>query len=316
MSFASGTFLINSTGQPVVTGTVISSTAFNALTADLATGLSTCILKDGTQTISANLPMAGFKFTGLAAGSAAGESVRWEQIASSLTAAQWAVAGGSADAITAVYSPVNASLPDGLLLGFRASAANTTTTPTFAPDGLTAHTVTKFGGTALSPGDIAGALAEHIVRYNLTNTRWELLNPAANASTSWTPVLTFATPGDLAVSYTAQVGRCTKIGNMVFLDMNITTSAFTFTTASGQLRITGLPFTPVTLTNYVATGAVDWGGITKANYTNVNLFAASNQAFLNMSISGSGQVQNIVAAADTPTGGSVVIAGSIAYRVS
>lgn len=41
MSFSSGTFSINSTGQPVVTGTVISSTAFNALTADLATGLST-----------------------------------------------------------------------------------------------------------------------------------------------------------------------------------------------------------------------------------------------------------------------------------
>ena len=43
----SGTFLINSSGQPVVTGTVISSTVFNALTADLATGLSTAITKDG-----------------------------------------------------------------------------------------------------------------------------------------------------------------------------------------------------------------------------------------------------------------------------
>ena len=79
MSFSSGTFSINSSGQPVVTGTVISSTAFNALTADLATGLSTCVLKDGTQTLTANIPMGGFKFTGLAAGSAAGNSVRYEQ---------------------------------------------------------------------------------------------------------------------------------------------------------------------------------------------------------------------------------------------
>ena len=79
MSFSSGTFSINSAGQPVVTGTVISSTAFNALTSDLASGLSTCVLKDGTQTLTANIPMGGFKLTGLAAGNAAGNSVRYEQ---------------------------------------------------------------------------------------------------------------------------------------------------------------------------------------------------------------------------------------------
>jgi hypothetical protein len=54
----SGTFVINSTGQPVVTGTVISSTAFNALTADLATGLSTAITKDGQTTTTARVPFA------------------------------------------------------------------------------------------------------------------------------------------------------------------------------------------------------------------------------------------------------------------
>ena len=39
----SGTFNINTAGQPVVTGTVISSSTFNSLTADLGTGLSTAI---------------------------------------------------------------------------------------------------------------------------------------------------------------------------------------------------------------------------------------------------------------------------------
>lgn len=46
---------------------------------DIATALSTCVLKDGTQVITANIPMASFKFTGLSAGTAAGHSVRWEQ---------------------------------------------------------------------------------------------------------------------------------------------------------------------------------------------------------------------------------------------
>ena len=59
MSFnGSGTFNINSAGQPVVTGTVISSTDFNALTQDLATGLSTCITKDGQTTTTQRIPFA------------------------------------------------------------------------------------------------------------------------------------------------------------------------------------------------------------------------------------------------------------------
>lgn len=51
-----GTFNINSSGQPVVTATTISSTAFNALTADLATGLSTAICKDGQTATTARIP--------------------------------------------------------------------------------------------------------------------------------------------------------------------------------------------------------------------------------------------------------------------
>ena len=54
----SGTFQINTSGQPVVAGTVISSTAFNALTSDLATGLSTAITKDGQTTTTARIPFA------------------------------------------------------------------------------------------------------------------------------------------------------------------------------------------------------------------------------------------------------------------
>jgi hypothetical protein len=54
----SGTFQINSTGQPVVGGTIISSSTFNALTADLATGLTTAITKDGQTTATARIPFA------------------------------------------------------------------------------------------------------------------------------------------------------------------------------------------------------------------------------------------------------------------
>lgn len=74
-----GVFSINTSGQPVVAGTTISAATFNTLTADIATGLSTCLLKDGTQTVTADIPMAAHKFTGLAAGTTTGDSVRYEQ---------------------------------------------------------------------------------------------------------------------------------------------------------------------------------------------------------------------------------------------
>ena len=50
-----------------------------------------------------------------------------------------------------------------------------------------AYTITKLGGAALAVGDIAGNLHELILRYNLANTRWELVNPkTSNQSGSGT----------------------------------------------------------------------------------------------------------------------------------
>lgn len=266
----SGTFTLTS-GIPVTTGSVISSTMFNTFTSDLANnGLSNVLCKDGQTTVTANLPMAGFRHTGVGnattrlAGtyasaadvqdgtlvnltSVAGTNTITATGAISMTAyasgqcfrfipantntgaatlninsigaknifangaaligneivasvpvtviydgtqfhisgpltqsngsPTWVAGGGTADAITATYSPAIVTLVDGLTLRFRATAANATTTPTFAPNGLTAHTITKKGGGAVVVGDIAGNLTECIVTYNLANTRWELLNP-------------------------------------------------------------------------------------------------------------------------------------------
>ena len=114
----------------------------------------------------------------------------WDQVVSSpltgdslgsFATVPWAIATGTVNAITATYSPSITSLSDGLILSFRASGANTSTTPTFSPNGLTAHTITKNGGSPVSVNDIPAALAEELVRYNAANARWELLNPAVPA---------------------------------------------------------------------------------------------------------------------------------------
>src|SRR2546429_8934802 len=48
---------------PAVTQTVISSTHFNNVVNDIATGLSLCLTKDGQQTATANIPFGGFRAT-------------------------------------------------------------------------------------------------------------------------------------------------------------------------------------------------------------------------------------------------------------
>lgn len=111
MSFSSGVFTINTSGQPVVTGTDISAPVFNAFTADIATGLSTALLKDGTQTVTANIPMSSFKFTGLGAGTTAGDSLRYEQLVGAAIAPASITFGGSVLSVyvTGTFTPTDGS---------------------------------------------------------------------------------------------------------------------------------------------------------------------------------------------------------------
>jgi hypothetical protein len=125
----------------------------------------------------------------------------------------------------------------------------------------------------------------------------------------WTPVLTFATPGDLSVAYSNQTGSYVRIGTFVIAEFTLTTSTFTHSTASGSARITGLPLTSAAAYR----GAMSWRGITKVNYTQVTpAISGSNIIF---TASGSGQATASVAAADMPTGGTVDLRGFVIFRV-
>ena len=145
----------------------------------IATGLSNCVTKDGQTTVTANLPMATFRHTGAGAGAARTDYTRLDQAQDGKLA--WVDGGGTADAITANYTIPITTLVDGQLCYVRATAANATATPTFSPSALTARTIVKHGGAALVAGDIAADGHEIILRYDLTNTRWELMNPKATS---------------------------------------------------------------------------------------------------------------------------------------
>ena len=175
----SGTFVINSTGQPVVTGTVISSTAFNALTADLATGLSTALTKDGQTTPTANLPMGTFKFTGMGAGSAATDSANVSQVQSSY--GTFLTASGT-DTITATVSPSLTAYAVGQMFAFVAANTNTGAV-TINISSLGAKAITKNGNTALSAGDLT---ANYLFVVVYDGTQFQVVGVSATTFTNLT----------------------------------------------------------------------------------------------------------------------------------
>jgi hypothetical protein len=171
--------------QDKANGIFIDSTRMDNEITGVATGLSNVICRDGQTTLTADIPWNGKKITGYGTTNAPSARSDVPQIGQVQDAKfNWVVAGGTADAITATYAPVITALVDGQECRFRATAANATTTPTFSPNGLTAHTITKLGGAALVAGDIPAALAEITLRYNLANTRWEFVNASIPTGTS------------------------------------------------------------------------------------------------------------------------------------
>lgn len=97
----SGTYSLYTPGNPVVTGTTISSTAFNNTMNDIATALTGSVAADGQTPITANIPMASHKITGLAAGTTSGDALAYGQT-------QLAIASGAI--LAGTYTPTLANL--------------------------------------------------------------------------------------------------------------------------------------------------------------------------------------------------------------
>lgn len=157
----SGVFNVNSAGQPVVAGTLNTAAAFNAYTADVAAALSTALYKDGQQLNAANQNMGGYKLTNLAAGSVAGDSLRYEQgalrDAVQIQGYSRFTAGGPVNAMTGTLSPAISSYVAGLRVTCIPNLANTSAAATIDLNSLGAKSIkkrTQYGGkTDLAAGD-------------------------------------------------------------------------------------------------------------------------------------------------------------------
>jgi len=204
----SGLFNIDSTGQPVVASTLITAATHNALTTDLATGLSNRICKDGQTTITANIPFNDKKITGLAAATLRTDAASLATIQDG-TGVYVGTVAGTADVITLTASPAITAYVAGQTFRFIASGANTTTV-TVAINGLAAKAITKNGTTALAAGDIAASSMVSITydgtRFILTSTSTAILNsPTINTATISSPTFSGTASGTYTLAGTVSL---------------------------------------------------------------------------------------------------------------
>ena len=164
-------------------GIKITSVRHDGNDQDFVDGINNCITIDGQNVATANIPFGGRKITSYGSSSAPSDRTDVSSVGNVQDGVfNWIDGTGTVDVITATYAPAITALVDGQVCRVRATGANTSTTPTFSPNGLTARTIVKEGGAALVAGDIAANNHELILVYNLGSTRWELLNPVDSGS--------------------------------------------------------------------------------------------------------------------------------------
>jgi hypothetical protein len=289
MSFSSGTFSLYVVGNPVVTGTTITSSWANNTLDDIATGLSTCVLKDGTQTTTSAVPFA--------AGITGTTVTMTGNIVTSAGTVEAAGAVSAGDNSAHGYSAAN---------GFELIGQGSTNDVSIMNDigTIIARIPTGADTWTLPKGQITFPATQ---------------NSSTNANTlddyeegTGTLSMTFTTAGNQSIILSVDDYNYVKVGRLVVLSFTLVTSTFTHSTASGDLRILTLPFTSTNTANLFYYGNLQWSGITSA-YTDVCIRTTNNSAFVNLEGSKTAAASAAIDYGDMPTGGTVDLRGTISY---
>jgi hypothetical protein len=191
-------------GNPVTTGTTISSSWANNTLNDIASGLTTSLAYDGQTAPVANLPMATYAHTGVGNATVRTMYASAGQVQDGTLTYLTSVSG--TDTITAIAPVSMTALAAGQVFRFVASGANTGAT-TLNINSIGAKAITKNGTTALAAGDITSGFVV-VVTYD--GTQFQISNVASvvTSVSSFTAGTTGFTPS------TATTGAVTLAGTL------------------------------------------------------------------------------------------------------
>jgi hypothetical protein len=177
---------------PAVALTLIESAKFNSTVNDIASALSSVITRDGQSPATGNLPMGGFRHTGVSNGSARDQYASVAQLQDA-TPIWGGTAGGTADALTLNLSPVITAYATGMVIRFKSGASPNTGAATLQVNGIVGPKALQNNGAALAAGMIA-ANSWYEVLYDGTAFQlqpYSSLGLATAGNNTWTGTNTF-----------------------------------------------------------------------------------------------------------------------------
>jgi hypothetical protein len=175
MPRSSGTYTLPA-GNPVVTGTTITSTWANTTFSDVATALTGSVATDGTSGMTGILQMGNNKITGVADGTASSDVATVNQISNPT------ITGGTIDG-----APIGAANPkNGRFLALTATSAAltgvcTATTVTPSSDNTTKIATTAFVQSAIS------AISSGVTTFNTRSGNVTLISADVTTALGYTP---------------------------------------------------------------------------------------------------------------------------------
>lgn len=135
----------------------------------------------------------------------------------------------------------------------------------------------------------------------------------------WVPVLSADNPGDLATAVSQDPninhgihGEYVKMGRLVWASFRFY-AGVTYSTASGYLKITGLPYPMANVKNSQTVGPFTFQGIVKPSYTQFGVIVFPGTDVIRLFAAGQAQYENQLQITEIPSGGNVLLEGTVMY---
>jgi hypothetical protein len=256
----SGTYNLPA-GNPVVTGSTISSTWANNTLGDIGTALTGSIAKDGQTTPTANLPMGGFAHTNVADATVRAQYATAGQAQDS--AFTFLISPSGTNAITATASLGMSAYVTGQRFFFLAPSTNTGAC-TLNINAIGVKSITKQGATALLAGEI---ISGSVVQIVYDGTQFQLLNPYSASIGPTTSLIS-------SLSLTSNVVTInTTAAHGILINDSVIVTAVTNTAVNGSFTVASVPtstsFT-YALVSANITATVDTGTVLDNSFLNLS----------------------------------------------
>jgi hypothetical protein len=269
MPRSSGTYTLPA-GNPVVTGTTITSTWANTTLSDIATALTGSVATDGTSGMTGILQMGNNKITGVADGTASSDVATVNQISNPT------ITGGTIDG-----APIGASNPkNGAFLALSANNAAFSGTSTALTVTPSSDNSTKIATTAFVQSAIT-AISSGVTSFNTRSGAVTLTSGDVTTALGYTPYnasgATVVTSSNIS-TYAPTVNGTGAVGTWGISISGNAATATTATTATNATTVTNGVYTTGTQT---ITGDKTFSGLILSaayNFTsNTSIYYAGGQ---------------------------------------